>query len=81
MRREHLVQGDITATVWPEAGRGVAILPGGWHPSYAEPESYSDWLDMQTDLGRFGLRMIADLLDVAIVADCEVIEIRPLVPE
>lgn len=81
LRREHLVQGDITATVWPDAKRGIALIPGDWHPSYAAHESYADWIDMQTDLARMGLEMAPEACPLSIVADVEVVEIRPLAVE
>lgn len=75
LQATNLVQGHIHATVWPDAKCGVAIIPGDFHPEHGTHVAYVDWLDMQTDLSRFGLAMSGDFEPV-LVAGCEVIEIR-----
>lgn len=80
MQTLHLIQGHITAVVWPEARRGVAILPGDFHPGYSE-DNYSDWLNMQSDLERYDLTITSAAFEAVDVAGCEVLEIRPLVLE
>lgn len=76
MQATYLVQGHIHAVVWPEADRGIAIVPGDFHPEHGSHAAYVDWLDMQTDLIRFGLVMDPDSIATPYVAGCECIEIR-----